>query len=140
METQTQENTITTLIDKMAALRQQGDAGLVKRTGFTQFPELNENIEFQKPYDLSHASFGYVERLFRKLDQKYPNQVFQKMDFLHYQEACGYFEGEIMLHWKDNSNESVKEYVKFSWEGKGEIENTWDQFLTWQTKTNPELN
>ena len=128
----TQKITFGDLVNKMVSLRENGDSAIVKRENFLEFPDINDNIEYNKKNFLSFASFGYMERLFRKLSSHYGDKKFAQVKIMSYREACGFFAGNLEVEF-ENSAGNLNDQVEFAWAGKGEIENTWDSFNTWKT-------
>jgi hypothetical protein len=130
----TKQRNFSELVEAMAEIRRVGGSSVIKRENFIDFPEINENIEFEKDNYLQFASFGYIERLVRKLSVAYGASKYSYLKILSYQEACGFFSGELVLYLDAAARESFEE-IKFVWEGKGEIENTWDNFKQWEVTT-----
>jgi hypothetical protein len=133
--TEIKPETFEDVVNRMARLRIEGDSSMVKRENFNDYPQISSLIKFGVTA-FPFASFGYVERLIRKLSAEYPGIPFSKMVIEKYREACGFFSGELEIN-TGNSDSQKVEKIKFSWSGKGEIENTWDKFVEWQIETTP---
>ena len=127
----TENRTFEELLKIMVGIRQKGGSSVIKRENFSDFADINENIEFEKEHYLQFASFGYIERLIRKLAAEYSLNRYSLLKILSYQEACGFFSGELALY-LDAVDKKSFETIRFTWEGKGEIEETWNNFTLWQ--------
>ncbi|MDH4261756.1 MAG: hypothetical protein OEV78_01790 [Spirochaetia bacterium] len=127
----TKNRTFGELVELMTEKRNAGDPSAVKRSNFTDFTEINENIEFLENNYLEFASFGYIERLIRKLSSVYGSRKYLLLKILNYNEACGFFSGNLALYLDATDDDSIEE-ISFTWEGKGEIEKTWDNFTKWE--------
>lgn len=127
----TQPITLTQLVDLMTQIRRKGDESVIKRSNFTDFPELNTNIEFVKENYIEFASYGYIERLIRKLAAENTGEKAIYLKITHYSEACGFFSGKALLY-LDAANRELFQEIQFAWQGKGEIETTWNNFTTWE--------
>lgn len=133
--TATTYRTFGELVYLMAEERRVGGSSLVKRENFTDFPAINENIEFTKENYMHFASFGYIERLIRKLEAEYGASRYLALKLTSYREACGFFSGGLVLY-LDAANRQSHDEIAFTWAGKGEIEDTWDNFTTWEVTKN----
>jgi len=119
------------LVETMAKMRKEG-GDAVKKENFLDFAEINEGVEFDSRSGYLAPSFGYIERLFRKLAAQYGQKEFALVKIRNYREACGYFSGQLSLYSDDAADLWAE--MEFTWEGKGAIENTWDSFSVWQMK------
>jgi hypothetical protein len=60
---------------------------------------------------------------------------YSKVVVENYREACGFFAGSVRMV-AAGAEENIFEVIDFAWEGKGKIEETWDQFIIWKTSAN----
>jgi len=119
------------IVDTTAETRKSGDEASLKRSDIRDtLPEIPHLI-FPDDDSCLHMSLGYVERLFRKLAFEYPKAALTGVRIIDYSEACGLFIGAI--EWSENSGDvELQRSINFEWKGKGDVENSWNQFLKWE--------
>jgi len=127
----TSYRTFSELVDLMTEERRVGGSAMIKRENFTDFGPISENIEFVKDRYMGFAAFGYIERLIRKLAVEYGQARYSLLKITSYREACGFFSGALVVYLDATDRQSYDE-IAFSWAGKGEIEDTWDNFTKWE--------
>ena len=110
-------------------LRNQGNPDVEKKRDVRNFSEITSIVEVPSHEEATYISLGYLERLMRKLLSLYPEEEVKNLSLKKWKEACGYFEGRISFQKGEKAYE-----IDFSWEGRGPILTTWDQFTRWEEK------
>ncbi len=109
----------------------QPDPETIKRSDLRNY--IDGALDFISVKDndaIFHISMGYFERLLRKLAAVFPDSAIAGFRITAYREGCGVFAGRVSFE-----NDATATTVAFHWEGRGPIENTWDQFEQWDVQT-----
>lgn len=117
------------MVQVFEKVRNQGNPDVEKKRDVRHFTEITSFIEVPSHEEATYISLGYLERLIRKLASIYKEGDIEGLTLKKWKEACGYFEGAVSFLKEGKTYEIV-----FSWEGRGPILTTWDQFTKWEEK------
>lgn len=122
------DNTFISLVDDCVRIRKTGDEAIVKRSDARDFiPDQLKGVQISEEKVL-HISLGYFERLLRKLAAEFGDISIGQVALEKYAEGCGVFAGKLFFLLPGGKQQAVD----FHWEGRGDIETTWDNFSKWE--------
>lgn len=134
-KTEIQSETFEGLVEECANLRAP-DPDYIKRADIREFmPQRLSLVKVASDEEIFHISLGYFERLLRKFANVYPENIVKGFNIEDYREGCGVFVGAASFESLEGEKTSNIR-VAFRWEGRGEIETTWDSFVEWSQEVN----
>ena len=121
--------TFLQMVDNCVRIRKSGDEAVAKRSDARDFLDGQQLGGIEIPEEqILHISLGYLERLLRKLAAEFSELKLSSVALERYAEGCGVFTGTVNFTGSDGSQKRVV----FHWEGRGEIESTWNSFSKWE--------